>query len=299
MNRSIDYTVDGEYDGEKLKIFLRRKLNLSYRSLVILKHDPEGLKRNGEHIRTIDPVRAGDVITVTFPEENGGIAPTDGNRLNVVYEDEDILIVDKPAGLAVHPTHNHQGDTLANQVAAYYAGKNVVFRSVGRLDKCTSGLIVLALNRHAASFLPDRIQKEYIAVAGGEFHGSGTIDKNIYRPDPMKTLRAVADDPNIGETAVTHWEALATDGKRTLLRVKLETGRTHQIRVHFASLGAPLAGDEMYGSTDNAISRAALHCAKLTLTHPVTRETLTFTAPPPEDMRAIIRLMNNSNSICQ
>ena len=289
MNRSIDYVVAPEHDGEKLKVWLRGALKLSYRSLVILKHDPEGLKRNGEHIRTIDPVRSGDVITVTFPEEDGGIVPTDGRLLDIVYEDDDILIVNKPAGLAVHPTHNHQGDTLANQVAAYYAGKNVVFRAVGRLDKCTSGLIVLALNRHAASFLPDRVQKEYLAIAGGEFHGSGTIDRNIYRPDPMKTLRAVSPDNSLGETAVTHWQALATDGQRTLLRVKLETGRTHQIRVHFASLGAPLAGDAMYGSTDTDIGRAALHCANMTLTHPITFETLTFSAPLPEDMRTLCK----------
>ena len=292
MNRSIDYVVDEEYDGEKLKIYLRRKLQLSYRSLVILKHDPEGLKRNGEHIRTIDPVRAGDVITVTFPEEDGGIVPTDGRLLDIVYEDADILIVNKPAGLAVHPTHNHQGDTLANQVAAYYAGKNVVFRAVGRLDKCTSGLIALALNRHAASFLPDKVQKEYLAVAGGVFEGEGTVDRNIYRPDPMKTLRAVSPDNSRGETAVTHWQALATDGRRTLVRVKLETGRTHQIRVHFASLGAPLAGDAMYGSEDTAIGRAALHCERMTLTHPVTWETLSFTAPLPEDMATLLSKMS-------
>ena len=291
MNRTIDYTVDEEFDGEKLKIYLRRKLNLSYRSLVILKHDPEGLKRNGEHIRTIDPVFAGDVITVTFPAEESVIPPTDGSSLNVVYEDDDILIVNKPAGLAVHPTHNHQGDTLANQAAAYFAGKNVIFRSVGRLDKCTSGLIVLALNRHAASFLPDRTQKEYLAIAGGVFRGTGTIDRNIYRPDPMKTLRAVSADNSRGERAVTHWEALADDGERTLLRVRLETGRTHQIRVHFAFLGAPLAGDAMYGSMDDAISRAALHCEKLTLTHPVTRDPLSFEAPLPEDMAALVQRM--------
>ena len=114
----------------------------------------------------------------------------------------------------------------------------------------------------------------------------------------MKTLRAVTDDKDQGETAVTHWEALATNGKRTLLRIHLDTGRTHQIRVHFASLGAPLTGDEMYGSTDTFISRAALHCARLTLIHPVTREQLTFTAPPPEDMRSIIRSMNINGKVC-
>ena len=289
MKRSIDYVIDEAYDGKKLKVWLRGRLKTSARSVNILKNDPEGLKRNGEHIRTIDLLRAGDVVTVTFPEEETAILPTDCADLAIVYEDADILIVNKPAGLAVHPTHNHQGDTLANQVAAYYAGKNVVFRAVGRLDKCTSGLMVLALNRHASSVLPDRVQKEYLAVAGGKFNGSGTIDRNIYRPDPMKTLRAVSQDNSRGETAVTHWEALATDGQRTLLRVKLETGRTHQIRVHFASLGAPLAGDAMYGSTDTAIGRAALHCANMTLTHPITFETLTFSAPLPEDMRTLCK----------
>ena len=287
MNRSFERVVGQESDGQKLKVWLRGTLQLSCRSLVILKNDPRGLLRNGQPVRTIDPVHAGDVITVTFPDENNGILPTDGTLLNVVYEDSDLLVVNKPAGLAVHPTHNHQGDTLANQAAAYYAGKNVVFRAVGRLDKCTSGLILLALNRHAASFLPDRVQKEYLAVAGGVFHGNGVIDRNIYRPDPMKTVRAVSRDNSRGETAVTHWEALAADGRRTLLRVKLETGRTHQIRVHFASLGAPLAGDAMYGSTDTAIGRAALHFERMTLTHPVTRESLSFTAPLPEDMATL------------
>lgn len=292
MKRSIDYVIDEAYDGKKLKVWLRGRLKTSARSVNILKNDPEGLKRNGEHIRTVDLLRAGDVVTVTFPEEDSAILPTDCADLTIVYEDADLLIVNKPAGLAVHPTHNHQGDTLANQVASYYAGKNVVFRAVGRLDKCTSGLMVLALNRHAASVLPNRVRKEYLAVAGGEFHGSGTVDRNIYRPDPMKTLRAVSEDNSRGERAVTHWEALATDGQRTLLRIHLETGRTHQIRVHFASLGAPLAGDAMYGSQDTSIERAALHCARLTLTHPVTWQTLCFSAPLPEDMATILREMS-------
>ena len=288
MSRSMEFIVDEKYDGKMLKVYLRGRLKMSARSVNTLKNCPGGFLLNGEHIRTVDPVRTGDVLCVTFPEEKNEIPCSDCSDLNIVYEDDDILVINKPAGLAVHPTHNHQGDTLANKIAAYYEGKNIVFRAIGRLDKCTSGLMVIALNRHAASVLSDRIEKEYMAIAGGVFTGSGTVDKNIYRPDPMKTLRAVSEDNSLGEHAVTHWQAVADDGSRTLLKIRLETGRTHQIRVHFAYLGAPLAGDEMYGSVDRSIPRAALHCARVELTHPVTWNKMEFEDPLPDDMAEIV-----------
>ncbi|MBR2410497.1 MAG: RluA family pseudouridine synthase [Clostridia bacterium] len=286
MARKIEYTVPEELNGEKLIVVLRGYLKISARLLPKLKNDPEGLLCNGENIRTVDRVKRGDIITVTFPDEECFIEPSDTNGLSVVYEDEDILIVNKSADIAMHPTHNHQGDTLANKIAAYFKekGRNAVFRAVGRLDKCTSGLVIIALNSHSASILSENVEKEYLALAGGEYKGCGTINKSIIRPDPMKTYRWVGED---GEYAVTHWEALKTDGKRTLVKVRLETGRTHQIRVHFASEGTPLVGDEMYGSKDLSVSRAALHCHKLSFCHPITKERLTFEAPLPEDMKKI------------
>ena len=167
----------------------------------------------------------------------------------------------------------------------YYKNKNVTFRAVGRLDKSTSGLVIVALNKLSASKLSGEFNKIYFAVAGGEYRGSGTIDKPIYRPDPMKTLRAVGET---GDFAVTHWESIATDGKCSFLKINLETGRTHQIRVHFASMGTPLCGDDMYGSKDTRISRAALHCGEVDFVHPVTGEKMHFSVPVPEDIFTII-----------
>ena len=286
MSRKIDYIIPEEYDGKKVIHYLRGEKKYSVRLVSQLKQKDGGLTLNGGHIRTIDRIHSGDVLSVCMPDDSNGIEPIE-YPLDIVYEDEDIMVIKKPSGLAMHPTHNHQGDTLANAVTAYLMnnGKNASFRAVGRLDKQTSGLVLLAMNKYSASFLPDRYEKEYCAIVGGTFKGSGTIDKCIYRPDPMKTLRAAGDS---GDRAVTHWIAEATDGKRTLVNITLETGRTHQIRVHFASLGAPLAGDDMYGSTDNSIDRTALHCKKLTLTHPVTNEVMTFEVDIPEDMMSVL-----------
>ena len=287
MQREIVYIIPPEYGGKKLIAFLRGAVGVSVRTMAKLKADPEGLKRNGEHIRTIDILQAGDEVRIRMPEEKGGIAPTAPVDLDVVYEDADVLLINKPGNLAVHPTHNHQGDTLANQVAGYLAAKGSegVFRAVGRLDKTTSGLVLCALNKHAAFRLSGNYEKEYLALVSGAFRGAGTIDRPIYRPDPGKTLRAAGDH---GDPAVTHWECLASNGAFSLMRVRLETGRTHQIRVHFASIGAPLLGDEMYGGNAALIGRAALHCETIRFIHPVTGETLSFAAAPPEDMQKLI-----------
>ena len=286
MQRSITTSVPPELDGEKLIVFLRGYLKISARLLPKLKNDPSGLLRNGEHIRTIDRVAAGDMITVTFPLEENAIPPSDTENLHIVYEDEDILVINKSPDIAMHPTHNHQGDTLANKISAYLMQNNrqAVFRAVGRLDKCTSGLVIIALNAHAANILSENVEKTYIAIAGGEYYGKGTINKPIIRPDPGKTYRWVGEG---GEYAVTHWKSLKTDGRRSVLSVSLETGRTHQIRVHFASMGTPLAGDDMYGSEDREIGRAALHCFSLSFLHPVTKKEMYLEAPLPDDMAKI------------
>lgn len=286
MARSIESVIPKELDGEKLIVFLRGHLKISARLLPKLKNSPDGLLRNGEHIRTVDKVHEGDRITVTFPQEECLISPSDTTGLDIVYEDDDILIINKSGDIAMHPTHNHQGDTLANKISAYFQEKNksAVFRAVGRLDKCTSGLVIIALNAHCANILSENVYKEYLALVGGAYSGKGTINKPIIRPDPMKTYRWIGDG---GEYAVTHWECVKSDGKRSLLRIHLETGRTHQIRVHFASEGTALIGDDMYGSKDFCVPRAALHCARLSFLHPVTKEPMSFEAPLPEDMKSV------------
>lgn len=281
---SVSLTVPAEYDGRRLLSFLRGSAKISSRLAVSLKRVENGLMINGAHARTIDPVRVGDTVTLNIPDDGETVEPLEF-PLDIVYEDDSLLVVNKPAGLAMHPTHNHQGDTLANAAAAYLAGKgrSLSLRAVGRLDKGTSGLVVCALNRFAAASLTGKISKEYTAVVEGIYEGSGTIDKPIYRPDPMKTMRACGECEG-AQRAVTHWEALETRGGMTLMRIRLETGRTHQIRVHFASLGTPLAGDDMYGASGvNPLSRHLLHCGSISFPHPVTGEQMNFTVPPPED----------------
>lgn len=287
MNRKIDYVVPPEFDGEKVNNFLRGGIGISYRTVRSLKQIKGSMLLDGEPIRTIDPLKAGATLTLILPADKSTAEPQQA-QFETVYEDDDILVINKPAGLAMHPTHNHQGDTLANAVAYYLAqkGKNAVFRAAGRLDKGTSGIVICALHKFASAKLAGSYEKEYIAVVEGEYTGSGTINAPIIRPDPMKTLRAVGES---GEHAVTHWTALENANGLSKLHITLETGRTHQIRVHFAWLGTPLAGDDMYGGSTEKISRHALHCAKVTLIHPVTNEKMVFEAPLPDDMKKLFR----------
>ena len=287
LSRNLTYIVGEELDGEKVIKVLRESLQMSARMVVKLRHAPDAIKLNGVHARTVDKLKTGDVLEISFPEEKNEIPATHFDNLVIIYEDEDIIVINKPAGLAMHPTHNHQGDTLANEVAAYFAQKNKypVFRAVGRLDKSTSGVVVCALNKHSASRLAENISKEYVALVEGEYSGHGTINKKIYRPDPMKTLRAVGEE---GDEAITHWKEEIATPEMSLVRINLETGRTHQIRVHFSSMGTPLAGDDMYGSQNTEITRAALHCENVTLIHPVTGEKMYFKAEMPEDMQKIV-----------
>lgn len=287
MPRQLNFTVTQAYDNKKVAHFLRGSAQLSSRLVNTLKRAENGILLNGCHARTIDIIRAGDTLVINIPDDT--LAPeAKPFPLEILFEDEDILAVNKPPFLAMHPTHNHQGDTLANAVAWHLTQKGgaAAFRAIGRLDKGTSGVVICALNKYAASRLTGHIRKQYIAVVQGEFKGAGTIDLPIGRPDPMKTLRACGAG---GDSAVTHWQSLGCSGGRSLLRVTLDTGRTHQIRVHFAHIGAPLTGDGMYGSADTAAAHQLLHCERAEFVHPVTGEKMTIEAPVPPEMRAVIQ----------
>lgn len=287
MTRKLQYAIPSEYSSKRVLDFLKH-LGFSHRLITKLKQAPDGILLNGEHIRTIDPMSEGDLLEINLPtDKKESISIPVEMPLDIIYEDDDILVLNKPAMLAVHESHNHLGDTLSNAVAFHLKkeGKPSVFRAVGRLDKGTSGLMVCALNRYAASRLSGKIKKQYLAIATGIYEGEGTIDAPIYRPDPILTVRTV---DGRGEKAITHWKALKSDGENTLLRVKLETGRTHQIRVHFASLGTPLVGDTMYGTPDERISHQALHCCECRFIHPVKNEEMHFFCDMPDDMKKII-----------
>jgi 23S rRNA pseudouridine1911/1915/1917 synthase len=283
---TVSFTVTAEYDGKKVLHFLRGGAGLSYHLVRSLKTFENGIMCNGVRVRTCDIIHEGDIITVNMQSKVPDI-PAENIPLDIIYEDESLLAVNKPAGLAVHPTHNHFTGTLANGVVYYFEqqGCSVPFMAVGRLDKQTSGALVIARDAYACAKLQGRIEKTYIAVVQGELEKTGTIDLPIIRPDPKKTLRQCAPG---GISAVTHFESIAYGDGYTAARVTLETGRTHQIRVHFASSGHPLLGDSMYGSTDTRISRAALHCLNATFLHPVTGEKITVTAPVPSDIQKFL-----------
>lgn len=284
--RVIEYTVPEEFEGKKVYNFLRGYVEISTRLMRTLKRIPNGIMLGDNQGRTIDVIHAGDKITLNIPEDDNTPLPIE-YPLDIVYEDEDLLIVNKPPMLAMHESHNHQGDTLANAVAFYLKskGKNAKMRAVGRLDKGTSGLVVCALNAHCAARLSGKIKKQYLAIAKGRYEQDGKIEKPIYRPDPIKTYRT-ADDR--GDYALTMYHPEETGDNYTLLRVDLATGRTHQIRVHFSYLGTPLYGDTMYGEMDNRICHQALHCESLSFTHPISGETMTLKAEMPEDMKALL-----------
>lgn len=292
--RSIDFTVTEDFDGKKVYNFLRGYVHISTRLMRSLKRTEKGIMLRGAQGRTIDIIHTGDIITLNIPDDE--TSPIPGNfPLDIVYEDEDILVINKPPMLPMHESHNHQGDTLANAVAGYLASKGgcAAFRAVGRLDKGTSGLVVCALNAHAAARLSGKVKKQYLALVRGEYDGDGKIIEPIYRPDPIITKRTV--DPR-GDYAETHYHVEEKGPGYSLLRVDILTGRTHQIRVHFSHLGTPLYGDTMYGQADERICHQALHCENLTFIHPINGREIRLKADMPADMIHLLESLRKTEN---
>ncbi len=287
MEETLIYTVPEAYDGDTVQNFLRRECGLSWRMVVRLKHAENGIAVDGEHARSIDRVREGQTVTLTMPTEQVKIEGAE-MPLDVVFEDEYLLVVNKPPYLAVHPSAGKPEPTLANAVVAYYEKNSTPhsFRPVNRLDRNTSGLLLAGKNPHVVYALAGNVKKEYRAVVLGEMTEDGTVDAPIRVKEGCAITREVGEG---GKPSVTHYEVLAHDEELSYLRVWLETGRTHQIRVHLSSLGFPLAGDTMYGTDETVIPRHALHCGKMEFVHPVTGKTVTVTAPLPEDMREVLK----------
>lgn len=281
--REIIFKIDDKNSGLMIRDFLRN-FGVSSALLTKLKQDKNGIKLNGKFAKAIEVLKSGDNLTVNI--KNSGKMPEkfECENVKVAYNDEDILVLNKPPLMPVHESRNHRGDTLAN-VAACYMESDCAFRAVYRLDRDTSGLVLIAKNELAASKLAGKIKKDYYAVVSGKFEGEGTIDLPIRRVQESIIERGVFDD---GERAVTHYEAIKTDGENTLLKLNLETGRTHQIRVHFSHLGAPLLGDTLYGGSCEKINRQALHCKTIYFTHPITHEKITVDCDFPNDFKGLI-----------
>ena len=278
--RKIKFIVTPELGGKTVLTVLTLS-GTSKRLITKLKQAENGITKNGIHTRTIDTVQTGDVIEISLSDEK---VLEENAELNVpvIYEDNDVIVFDKPDFMPVHPSHKHLYDTLGNYFA--YCCKGLTYRPINRLDRDTSGLCAVAKNSFSAVNLQKSIEKVYYAVAGGKITGSGTIDKPIARTDNSIITRCVSED---GQKAVTHYEVLRSNDKYTLLKIKLETGRTHQIRVHFSYIGHPLAGDNMYGGDMTDLNRQALHCGELFFTHPVTQEKIHLISKLPQDIECL------------
>ena len=283
--RTLEYQAIEQDDGIRLELILKRRLGLSARQIRQLKFLSDGITVNGNRERIVYSVRSGDRIRVTFSEQNRNVQelPFLEKPLHILYEDEDLLAVDKKAGEVCHPAHGHYQDTLANQAAAYLAGhgaEKAPVRCIGRLDKDTSGTLLFAKNRLAAERLARQkedgvFRKEYLALVNGLFSSSersGEICLPI-APLPGSLMKMqVADN---GKRALTRYEVLCSDRHCSLVLCRIETGRTHQIRVHMAAIGHPLLGDPLYGNdTYVSSTRTALHAWRLYLKQPVTGEEL-------------------------
>lgn len=283
--RELKFVVPQQYDGVTLRGFLRSFVGLSARQTAKLKRQVNGITRNGIKAIAPDVLCAGDCIQLCFPDDDKIPEPVPCN-VPVVYEDDDLLIVDKPASMPMYPCPGHDCDSLANAVAFHQTvvHEKYAFRPVYRLDRDTTGLVLVAKNPFSAEKLAGNVRKTYFAVIEGVLNGSGVIDRPIGLKPGHTIQRAVI---STGISAVTRWRAVRLMNGFSLIAVRLKTGRTHQIRVHFSAIGHPLAGDDMYGGSLDIISRQALHCAEIRFHHPVTGKTMCFRSELPVDMLAL------------
>jgi 23S rRNA pseudouridine1911/1915/1917 synthase len=309
----ITYIIPPEEDGWLLKTILHKRMEVSRKLLSRLKMTEQGIMVNGERVFISVKVQAGDIVAIRMETETSEDILPQPIPFEILYEDEHLLVVNKAAGIIVHPTHGHYTDTLANGVVHYWAekGERYRFRPVHRLDQETSGVLVIAKNPFAHQHISEQmiagtVDKRYTAfVHGVPTALAGDIDGPIDRDPEEPHRRIVTPD---GYPSLTRYEVMDTYGAGSRIELKLETGRTHQIRVHMTSIGCPLIGDGMYrhplyseavptpaqseplaeiAALDAAMPRQALHAVRLTLRHPVLPETLVFEAPLPPDMAAL------------
>ena len=288
--RRLEHIITVQEAGWRIDAVLRQTLRLSGTVIKRVKHLPEGILLDGRQVWPSFPVSPGQTLSVLVGDtENGNAAPREG-ELDIVYEDEDLVILNKPAGLPTHPGPTEVYQTVGNFLMYRYNAMGLphVFRPVNRLDAHTSGLMVAARHAHAHSLLKEQLhtpdfRRCYLAVCDGVPQPlQGVVDAPIGEDETSYLKRKITPE---GALSRTRYRVVEQAGGRALVALELETGRTHQIRLHMAHLGCPLCGDFLYGREDKElIGRTALHSAYLELIQPITGEKLRFAAPLPEDM---------------
>jgi len=291
MKTTLIYQIDSAGAGKSIAEFLSDE-GYSRRLIVTLRNTPESFFIGETCVFSNYRLAEKDCLTVHLTEKKGSesIIPVPMD-LSILYEDEHLMVINKAAGMPVHPSQGNYGNTLANGIAWYMEQKHAdfVFRAVNRLDRDTSGLLLIAKNMLSSCILSDQVKdhaihREYLAIVCGKTEPAGTVDVPIARKDGSTIERI--PEPEFGESAVTHYQTISYNENTDLsfLRLRLETGRTHQIRVHMKYIGHPLPGDFLYHPDYRYINRQALHSAYLRFTHPITKKVMEFEAPLPDDM---------------
>ena len=322
MNRTLEYQIAEKEQGFSVKQYLKSK-GYSTQSMIQLKKNEKCVLVNHTPAYMTHRLISGDLLTIHITEESSSekIVPVE-LPLDIVYEDEDFMVINKPAGMPIHPSMNNYDNSVANALAWYFRQKETpfIFRCINRLDRDTSGLTIIAKHYVSAGMLSRMltaevssdsaaqeqnipisnvrhkgIRRQYLAIVRGSVTpASGTISAPLGRK-PSSVIERVVDFEH-GDSAVTHYQVRAEKNGHSLVSLELETGRTHQIRIHMKYLGFPLIGDYLYNPDMEYIRRQALHSYRLSFTHPITGKTMVFTAPLPEDMRKVLSPSQLSDS---
>ena len=298
MKERFHYFITDADQELPIKELLKRRLGISSRLLRKLKQG-DWVTLNGKPAKLFEKGFAGDRVAFTIPEETSGFEP-ESIPIDVLYEDQDLLAINKQPGYVVHPTKGHPGHTIANGLMKRMLDREESYkiRFINRLDMDTSGVLLIGKNSHTQDDVSKQgsrgtVRKEYVAVVKGvPERTEGTIDLPVGKPIDDKVMRAVMPE---GDASVTHYRVQETFGKDySLLSLRLETGRTHQIRVHLSHLGHPVVGDHLYGGSDiRRIERQALHAVLLEFDHPVSGERLSIEAPFPSDLKALLQQLRS------
>ena len=295
----MDIIINENLSGRTIRDILTYELGFSSKMIKKLKFSENGINVNGKFVTVRYVLCKNDVLSLAVEDRPCDVSPYTvpvDIPIDIIFEDEFITAVNKPAGMPSHPSHGHRLDTVSNALAYKYRDKNYVFRPVNRLDRDTSGCMLTANSKAASykmyqSMRRGEIKKDYIAVTDGvPPHETGIIDKPLRRtPYSIITREVTSDDDPEGKRALTEYRVIYENGQNSVIHARLHTGRTHQIRVHFASSGFAVTGDDLYGCQSDFIGRQALHCIKNSFAHPETGENTEIFADIPEDMRILIQ----------